>query len=90
MLQLRRGEVVDDVDVVDHQIEDDADVRRPKLERAEAVALDELGNDLVLANRREGGIESFDVADLQCGVCGSCLGDQRLGAFQVAGDRLLH
>jgi hypothetical protein len=53
------------VEIVNHQIEHDADVRRARGIRRKAMALDELRLGRDAFNKFENGIEPLDVADLQ-------------------------
>src|SRR5665213_1074835 len=58
------GELEDDVEVVDHEVEDDIDVERARGEDAEAVGLEEHGAVEQRLDRGDGGVETFEVADL--------------------------
>jgi hypothetical protein len=60
----RVGEVEDDVEVVDHEVEDDVDVEGAGAEDAEAVGLEEHGSVDAGFERGDGGVEAFEVADL--------------------------
>ena len=57
------GEREDDVEVVDHEVEDDVDVERAGGEDAEAVGLEEHGVVEALGDGGDGGVETLEVAD---------------------------
>jgi hypothetical protein len=52
------------IDVVNHEIEHDGDVGATRIERREAIALDEPGRAHVRQRRPNGAVESLDVAGL--------------------------
>ena len=60
----RVGELEDDVEVVDHEVEDDVDVERARGEDAETVGLEEHGAVEQRLDRGDGGVETLEVADL--------------------------
>ena len=64
-LQRRADEVQDDLDVVDHQVEHNADFDAAVRIRREPVRFDETRTRQSRFERAEHGIEPFDVADLQ-------------------------
>ncbi len=57
------GEGEDDVEVVDHEVEDDVDVEGARGEDAEAVGLEEHGLVECGEGGGDGGVEAFEVAD---------------------------
>ncbi len=57
-----------DVEVVDHEVEDDVDVERARGEDAEAMGLEEHGLEEVLAGGGDGGVEALEVAGLDDAV----------------------
>ena len=61
---LRAGQAQDDVDVVNHHVEHDADVDAAERHRADASDLDEPRLDVELCHGPHRGIESLDVPDL--------------------------
>ena len=58
---MREGK--NDVQVVDHEVEDDVDVERARGEDAEAVGLEEHGTVETLGNGGDGGVEALKMAD---------------------------
>ena len=86
--QRRSGQVLHDVQVVDHEIEDDADVDGAEAKRAEAVALHEPGLEVVPAQGEKGGIEALDVADLQDSAVPPRQRRQGRGVIHVGSQRL--
>ena len=77
------------IQIVNHQVEHDADVGRAAGEAAAALAGDVLGLQRQPLHLFKGGIEAFDVADLQHGSAPLGGGDQFLGLGEVGGQRLL-
>ena len=61
----RRGQRQHQVDVVDHQVEDDVDIDRPPRPRRPPHALDQLRRDDPLAERTEGRRVALDMPDLE-------------------------
>ncbi len=62
------GEGEDDVEVVDHEVEDDVDVERARGEDAEAVGLEEHGVVERGQGGGDGGVEALEMADLHDAV----------------------
>ncbi len=83
------GEGEDDVEVVDHEVEDDVDVEGAGGEDAEPVGLEEHG----LMERGEGGgdggVEAFQMADGEDAVVGLSEGDEVVGFGEGGGEGLL-
>ena len=78
-----------DFEIVDHQIEDDADVRAAVRIRRKPMGLDEARIGEPFFQRAQDRIETLDVADLQDTVCRRATGlVQRLKG--VRGHRLFH
>ncbi len=65
LLQRRLYQVKHEVDVVDHHVEYDADVRRSKRVRTEPFAVDVFRIADERAGHLEGGVKTLDVSDLQ-------------------------
>ena len=87
-LHRRVDEGEHDVEVVDHEVEDDIDVEGARAERAEAVDLEEhrAGDDGQGGD--DGGIEALEVADLDDAAGGAGGGDDVVGFRQGGGERL--
>ncbi len=82
----RVGEGQDDVEVVDHKVEDDVDVEGARGEDAEAVGLEEHG---VVEGREgggDGGVEAFEVTDGEDAVVLRCEGEESIGFFEGGGE----
>ena len=79
-------QVEDDFDVVDHEIEHDADVDAAIGEGGEAVGFNEAGGIKALFELAEDGVESLDMADLEDGVVGLGEVDEELGLGVAFGD----
>ena len=60
-----RNEPQDNVDIVDHQIHDDADVQRTVGKFIQAVAFNEKGIVRKVFDRLKGGVEALDVSNLE-------------------------
>ncbi len=84
----RVGQLQDDVEVVDHQVEDYVHVEGAGAEDAEAVGLKEHG----LLNARgkggDGGVEALEVTDLDEAVVLTGEADEVVGLVQGGGDGL--
>ena len=80
---------MDDVEVVDHQVEDDANVGGAEPERAEAVAFDEDRLEAVAGDRLVAGVEALDVADLEPGAALRRGGDEVARVLDAVGHGLL-
>ena len=65
---------------MDHEVGDDINVGAPGLKRREALGLKEAGSN----TRRQGGVESLDMADREVGE-----GGELSGSVEVCGQRLL-
>ena len=87
-LDRRAHEMQHDFEIVDHQIEHDADVGAASGIGGEPVRLDEAGRVSFSSSALSAGIEALDVADLQDELLGVGEIDQRLGLLGVVGDRL--
>lgn len=85
-LGLRERE--DDVEVVDHEVEDDVDVERARGKEAEAVGLKEHGPVEAIDGGSDGGVEAFEVADLHDPVVLLCKGKDRLSLCECGGEGL--
>lgn len=77
----------DDVEVVDHEVEDDVDVERAGGEDAEAVALKKHGSVEMRDRCGDGGVEAFEVAYLQDAVVVVGEGDEGVCLCERGGDR---
>ncbi len=82
-------QVEDDFDVVDHEVEHDADVDAAIGEGGEAVGFDETRGVEALFELAEDGVEAFDVTDLEDGVVGLGEVDKELGFGVTLGDGFL-
>ena len=78
----RVGELEDDIEVVDHEVEDDVDIESAWAEDAEAVGLEEHGVVDAGGEGGNGGIEALEVTDLDEALMligeadeGICLGE---------------
>jgi hypothetical protein len=83
----RAHQTGDHIDIVDHQIQHDIDIRAALDERRQAVALDKfriLDHAFKTANRR---IKPFEMADLKQRPLGRRQRDQFLGLGQIRGQR---
>ena len=76
-----------EIQIVNHQIQYDADIGRPACERAQALALDELGLKRVFLELLEGGIETFNVSDLDEHFSPAGAFDEAFGLIQSGGER---
>ena len=84
------GQVQDQVEVVDHEIEHDGDVGAARLEGGEALALEV---ERMVQQRLRGPqrlVEALDVPDLQLDALPRRLGDQLVGLAHGGGERLFH
>ena len=61
----RLDKAEDQIDVVDHQVQDDRDVRPAWIELREPVGFDEHGGDRVMLQREDGGVEALDMPHLE-------------------------
>ena len=75
-----------DVEVVDHEVEDDVDVERAGGEDAEAVRLEEHGAIELGAGGVDGGVETFEVADLDEAIVLPGEGDELIGLCEGGGE----
>ncbi len=77
----------DDVEVVDHEVEDDVDVEGAGAEDAEAVGLEEHGLVDAGLERGDGGVEAFEVSYLD--EAAMLVGDANefIGLSEIGGDR---
>ena len=80
------NDLEDDVDVVDHEVEDDSDVGNARIERSEAVAFNECGAVEHSAQVADGGVVAFDVADLEDAVVALSHVDEVFGVFDGGGN----
>ena len=78
----------DQVDVVDHEVQDDADIGRAEGEAGGPHGVDEPGRAEVRQHGREGRVEAFDVADLEDAVMAAGRLDQLVGLGQRGGQGL--
>ncbi len=83
-------QALDDVEIVDHQVEDDADVGGAEAEGAEAVTFDEQRLEAHAGDGLEAGVEAFDVADLEASAGGGGRGDEFLCLFHAEGHGLFN
>src|SRR5207237_8780839 len=77
-----------DVEVVNHQVEDDVNVEAARSENAEAMDFEK---ERAVENRFDGdhrGIEAFDVADLQDALEFFCGGSESVSLGQIARHRI--
>ena len=79
----RRNAGEEQVDIVDHEIEDDADVGRAKGISREPFGRDVHGSEGHAVEGVECGVEPFDVADLEHGLASIGEGDELLGPSSV-------
>ena len=80
----------DDVEVVDHEVEDDVDVEGARGEDAEAVALEEHGAVEMRAGGDDGGVEAFEVAGLDDAVVLRGEAQDGVGVFEACGEGLFN
>src|SRR3970282_725257 len=76
-------------EVVDHEVEDDGDLRAAPAEGREAVRLDEARAPAPLAQRAERGVPALEVTDLQEDAAPPRLREDRLRLRFRRGERLL-
>jgi len=69
-LKARLRHLEDDVEVVDHEVEDDVDVERARGEDAEAMTLEEHRAIEMWEKCGDGGVEAFEMADLENEMAG--------------------
>src|SRR5438067_8149788 len=79
----------DEVEIVDHQVEEDVDVERASDEDAEALGLDVADVAQQRRHRGDGGVVALDVADLDDAAVFLGEVDEALGVVDGVGDRLL-
>ena len=84
----RGGEGADDVEVMDHEVEDDIDIEGTGGEDAEAVRLKKHGAVEQRANGLDGGIETFEMADLQDALVMGREMDEVVGFFEGGSEGL--
>ena len=89
LLHLRIHHVEDDVQVVDHQVEDHVHVRAPRGEDIHPVGLEEKGFLEQGLHLHHGGVEALDQTDLEHEIPLRGHADERIGRVQLIGDRLL-
>lgn len=83
------GEGEDDVEVVDHEVEDDVDVKGARGEDAEAVGLEEHGVIESSEGRGDGGVEALQVPDGEDAVARLGEMDEVVGFGEGGGEGLL-
>jgi hypothetical protein len=83
------GELEDDVEVVNHEVEDDVDVESAGAEEAETVGLEEHGAVDERGEGSDGGVEAFEVADLDEAVVEAAEADELVGLLECGGDGFL-
>ncbi len=79
-------QVKQDIEVVDHEVKDDADVERAEGEWADAVAVNVKRGGEVCFGRDEGGVEAFDVSDLDGDAAAVGEGEQLVSLGEGAGE----
>jgi hypothetical protein len=82
--------VENDIQIVNHKIEDDIDIERAGCKYAEAVRLKEHGPVEQRLNGEDGGVESLKVADLQDAAMLLRNGDEIVGFRSVSRDGLFN
>lgn len=80
------GEAEHDVEIVDHQVEHDIDVKRARGEDAQAVRLKKHRGIQQRANCGDGGVEALEVADLEDALGGCGEGGELAGFVEGGGD----
>ncbi len=85
----RFDESEDDIEVMDHEVEDDVDVQRSRGEDAEAVGLKEHGPVEIRNESADGRVEALEVANLQDKIAGVGACDQVVGFGESSRDGLL-
>ena len=83
------GEGEDDVEVVDHEVEDDVDVEGSRGEDAEAVGLEEHGLVELGEGGGDGGVEAFEMTDGDDAVEGGGKFEDAVGIGEGGGEGLL-
>ena len=89
LAQGRAHQAEDDVEIVDHEVEDHVDVKRARGEDAEAVHLKEHGLADVGQHGGDGRVEAFEMADLQDAAIGVGDLDESVSVFERRCDGLL-
>ena len=79
----RSDQLLDQVDVVDHQVEDHVDVGAARLERRQAMGLDEQRRAQHVGERHERGVEALEMADLEDPAARRGERDQRVGLVEA-------
>lgn len=79
-----------DVEVVNHEVENDVDVERARAENAEAMRLKEHGVIEERASGSDGGIEALEMAGLEDAVVGGSGVDEMGGFGNAGGDGLFN
>ena len=82
--------VEDEVEIVDHEVERHADVRRTERKRCEPMHFEEDRLHFARLQRIDRGVETLDMADLQLRPPALRRRDQLVSFLQRDGDRLLH
>ncbi len=80
------GEGEDDIEVVDHQIEHDVHIEAAQCEYAHAVNFEKQGEGCQALEREDGGVEAFEMADLEDSVVARGGFDQAVGFGQGGRD----
>ena len=80
------GEAEHDVEIVDHEIEDDIDIEGARGEDAEAVRLKEHGSAEVALHGEDGGIEAFEMSGLKDASVTPGEGDELVGLGERSGE----
>ena len=87
-LHWRPHKTVNEIDVVDHQIQHDADIQATWLVTSDSIRFDELWLRYLICECGDYGVESLEVSDLKHEIFGARKIDELAGLFHRCGERL--